>query len=188
MKTVILAMILMMGFTSLGQEINIFKESTVDAKKLQKFAVQIDSAYVVEVPNKSAIEIFQMVEIAVASQWVNPDEVISGKLEGKYLKINGGGPSIGLTMLGTPYYYSSVLRYHFKFKDGKFMYEVEALTRVPASQYSSGGLYPTFLTTHNKRGVEDKLSTRSISSINYQINSFISSIINGVEESEDESW
>jgi hypothetical protein len=188
MKSILLATTLMLGLTGFGQEVNIFTESTLNCKKLQKKAVQIDSAYIVEIPNKSAIEIFQMVEVAVASQWVNPDEVVSGKVEGKYLKINGGGPSVGMKVLGMAYYYTSTLRYHFKFKDGKFMYEVESFMRVPASQYSAGGTYPTSFTTHNKRGVEDELAKKSIESINSQINSFISSILNAEAESEDEDW
>lgn len=188
MKTIILAMTLVLSLTSFGQEVNIFTESTLNCKKLQKRAVQIDSAYIVEVPNKSAIEIFQMVEVAVASEWVNPDEVVSGKVEGKYLKINGGGPSVGMKVLGMPYYYTSTLRYHFKFKDGKFMYEVESFMRIPVSQYSAGGTYSTSFYTHNKRGVEDELAKKSIESINSQINSFISSIINAEAESEDDDW
>lgn len=68
------------------------------------------------------------------------------------------------------------------------MYEVESFMRVPASQYSVGGTYPTSFTTHNKRGVEDELAKKSIESINSQINSFISSILNAEAESEDEDW
>lgn len=109
MKSILLATTLMLGLTGIGQEVNIFTESTLNCKKLQKKAVQIDSAYIVEIPNKSAIEIFQMVEVAVASQWVNPDEVVSGKVEGKYLEIKGGGPSVGMKVLGMAYYYTSTL-------------------------------------------------------------------------------
>ena len=137
MKTIILAMTLVLSLTTFGQEVNIFTESTLNCKKLQKRALQIDSAYIVEVPNKSAIEIFQLVEVAVASEWVNPDE--------------------------------------------SFM-------RIPASQYSAGGTYPTSFPTHNKRGVEDELAKKSIESINSQINSFISSILNAEAESEDDDW
>ena len=189
MKNVILTLVTVLAF-NLGnaQDVDIFTESLIGCKKLQKSAIQIDTSYIIEVPNKSALEIFQMVEVAVASQWVNPDEVISGKVDGKYIKINGGAPQIAMKVLGMPYYYTSTLRYYFKFKDGRFMFEVESFMRIPASKYSSGGTYSTVFSTHNRRGVEDKISTASIERVNSSINSFINSILEADSETVGDDW
>ena len=77
---------------------------------------------VVEVPNKTAAEIYAMVEIAIGKHWNNPDEVIEGKSEGRYIKINGGATNVHQGFLGSVMAYSTTVTYMIQFKDGKFMY------------------------------------------------------------------
>ena len=180
MKNVILTLVTVLAF-NLGnaQEIDIF-ESKLTGKKNQVRAIQLDTFFVVEIPNKTALEIYRIVELATSEQWVNPDEVISGRSEGSFLKINGGGSSIVYNPVASPF--NTEVHYNFQFKDGRLRYTVKHLVRYPVSQYSAGGLHESFFTLVSRKGTDRKLEMKNKDIVNNDVNSFIALIIEKSKE------
>ena len=144
---------------------------------------------VVEVPNKTAEEIYTMVEMAIAKHWNNPDEVIDGKSEGRYIKIKGGATNVHFSFLGSTMAYSTTVTYMIQFKDGKFMYTISSVTRIPPSQYEVGGNVPTIFKTHKKNGKPIKLAINDLKSFNELHNLFINQILESdLERGLDSEW
>lgn len=171
-------------------DVDIFIDAVAKQPRLQVLkVVDTEKRRVVNVPGKTADEIYTMVEIAVAKFWKNPDEVIEGRSQGRYIKIRGGGSNVHFNSIGTIYTYSTIASYMIQFKDGKFMYTIGYETRYPASQYSTGGLYPTAIKTHRKNGKPIKLAISDIQLINIGVNSFINTILESDPESGiDSDW
>ena len=164
---------------------DIFIEATTMIKKKSEWLrVDSEKKRVVPVHGKTADEIFNMVEIAIAKHWKNPDEVVEGKSTGKYIKIRGGGSDVVVKILGTTISYSTVAAYMIQFKDGKFMYTISYETRFPPSQYSSGGLFSTVIQTKRKNGKEIEVGLNTAYRINLGVNSFINEILASDPESE----
>ena len=157
-------------------KVNIFIPSPNQKKKKVVMVNNADEKYIVAVEGKTADEIYTMTELAIAKHWKNPDEVINGKSAGKFIKINGGGPTISVNSLGMIYYYTTSLDYLIQFKDGRFMYTVTSKTRIPPSQYTSGGNYLTVIPTKRKNGKEIKLGVAGVDDINNSVSSFINAI------------
>jgi len=144
---------------------------------------------VVEVPNKTAEEIYTMVETAIAKHWNNPDEVIDGKSEGRYIKIKGGATNVHFGFLGTTTAYSTTVSYMIQFKDGKFMYTISSVTRIPPSQYEVGGNVTTVFKTHKKNGKPIKLAINDLKAFNEIHNLFINQILESdLEQGLDSEW
>ena len=144
---------------------------------------------VVEVPNKTAEEIYTMVEVAIAKHWKNPDEVVEGKSEGRYIKINGGATNISINALGMIYTYPTTVSYMIQFKDGKFMYTISSTYRIPPSKYSSGGNAPTSFKTHRRSGKPIKLAINDLKAFNEIHNLFINEILQSdPEQGLDSEW
>ena len=158
-------------------------------KKQLVRVIDTERKNVVEVPNKTAAEIYAMVETAIGKHWVNPDEVIEGKSEGRYIKINGGATNVHFSFLGTTIAYSTKVTYMMQFKDGKFMYTIASVTKIPPSQYSVGGNVPTSFKTHKKNGKPIKLAINDLKSFNELHNLFINQILESdLEQGLDAEW
>ena len=170
--------------------VDIFVNSEVKQPKKQVTKVfDTERKNVVPVPNKTADEIYTMVEIAIAKFWKNPDEVIEGKSAGKYIKIRGGGSNVHTNVLGTVFSYTTTTTYMIQFKEGKFMYTVSSETKIPPSQYNSGFVVPTTLKTNRKNGKPIKLAINDLNVINAGINGFINMILESDPESGlDSDW
>ena len=158
-------------------------------KKQVTRVIDTERKNVVEVPNKTAEEIYTMVEVAIAKHWKNPDEVVEGKSEGRYIKINGGATNISINALGMIYTYSTTVSYMIQFKDGKFMYTISSTYRIPPSKYSSGGNAPTSFKTHRKSGKPIKLAVNDLKAFNEIHNLFINQILQSdPEQGLDSEW
>lgn len=169
--------------------VDIFIDAPNQPKKQVFKVVDTEKKRVVLVPGKTAKEIYTMVEIAVAKHWKNPNEVIEGKVEGKYIKIRGGGSNVHFNSLGMVYTYSTVAAYMIQFKDGKFMYTIGYETRFPPSKYSVGGLFPTGIKTYRKNGKPVKSGILDVASINAGVNTFINTILESNPETGiDSDW
>jgi|TARA_B110001469_G_C9477170_1_gene239419 hypothetical protein len=170
-------------------KVNIFIPSPNQKKKKVVMVNNADEKYIVAVEGKTADEIYTMTELAIAKHWKNPDEVINGKSAGKFIKINGGGPTISVNSLGMIYYYTTSLDYLIQFKDGRFMYTVTSKTRIPPSKYTSGGNYLTVIPTKRKNGKEIKLGVAGVDDINNSVSSFINAIlISDLNQELDTDW
>ena len=173
-KTILLIALALTTVFSVKAQTNHF-DKVVKGKKKQVYVSQQDDAkYIVEIPNKTKEELYEMVMLAISEQWVNPDEVIDGKLEGSYIKINGGSANrYGLKALGMVTTYFTRLAYNFRFKDGKFMYTVKPNYRIPASQYTSGGTYDLNSITMTKKNGKSDFQAKYKDLYNSEINAFI---------------
>tara|TARA_B110000977_G_C10855313_1_gene407463 strand:+ start:75 stop:677 length:603 start_codon:yes stop_codon:yes gene_type:complete len=170
-------------------KVNIFIPSPNQKKKKVVMVNNTDKKYIVAVEGKTADEIYTMTELAIAKHWKNPDEVINGKSAGKFIKINGGGPTISVNSLGMIYYYTTTLEYLIQFKDGRFMYTVISKTRIPPSQYTTGGTYVSVIPTMRKNGKEIKLGVSGVDDINNSVSSFINAIlISDLNQELDTDW
>jgi hypothetical protein len=173
MKKIILVIALALTTVlSVNSQTNHFNSIIKGKKKQVTVAIDPSDKFIVEIPNKTKEELYEMVMLAVSEKWVNPDEVIDGKLAGSYIKINGGATRYGVKFIGMVQTYFTKVSYNFRFKDGKFMYTVNFNFRIPPSQYSSGGTYPLTLEMTKKNG--KKAYTAQYKDIyNSEINKFI---------------
>ena len=83
-----------------------------------------------------------------AINWVNvtyknPEEVIKGKVEGDYLRLDGFKSDLTqMSVIGTTYYYDVRYTLKLNFKDGRFKYQITNMEwYTPSSQYSTGGWF-----------------------------------------------
>tara|TARA_B110000908_G_C10038798_1_gene350823 strand:+ start:103 stop:696 length:594 start_codon:yes stop_codon:yes gene_type:complete len=116
------------------EEINITEGKKFYQGKFLKFTPVI----VIE-SEGSASELYQKCMNWLNETYKQPDEVIKGKIEGKYVKINGSTSStmFQASALGSTNYYDSRYTVEFRFKDNKMRMEVISIEfYMPASQYS----------------------------------------------------
>ena len=158
-------------------------------KKQVTRVIDTERKVVVLVPNKTAKEIYTMVEVAIAKHWKNPEEVIVGSSEGRYIKISGGATNVNRNVIGTIFTYPTTVNYTIQFKDGKFMYTMSSTYRIPPSQYSLGGDVPTHFKTHRKSGKPIKLAVNDLNAFNEIHNLFINEILQSdPEQGLDSEW
>ena len=89
----ILITILFVAFTlsSNAQDVDYFSVITKGKKLKTDASMDGEARFIVEMPNKTAAELYEMVQLAISEQWVNPDEVIDGQsVKDKVWKRDGG--------------------------------------------------------------------------------------------------
>ena len=79
----------------------------------------------------------------VEETYKNPDEVLKGKVEGKYIRLNGSVSNLlKKSVIGTTFYYDVRYSVEIKFREGKIKYEITKYeSYTPPSQYVTGGWY-----------------------------------------------
>lgn len=84
-------------------------------------------------------ELYQKAINWVNETYKNPEEVIKGKVEGDYLRLEGFTSNlIRANVIGTIFYYDVRYTVKINFKDGRFKYEISKMEQYfPASQYST---------------------------------------------------
>jgi len=84
-------------------------------------------------------ELYQKAINWVNETYKNPEEVIKGKVEGDYLRLEGFTSNlIRANVIGTMFYYDVRYTVKLDFKDGRFKYEISKMEQYfPASQYSA---------------------------------------------------
>lgn len=89
----------------------------------------------------TAKELYQLALNYINETYKSPENVIKGKVDGEYLKINGSMKNLNkLKVLGTAIYYDGRYTIEFRFKDGKFKVDIISLEYyTPPSKYVSGG-------------------------------------------------
>tara|TARA_B100000427_G_C15333201_1_gene517800 strand:- start:47 stop:679 length:633 start_codon:yes stop_codon:yes gene_type:complete len=142
MKKLIL-LFLIIPLISFGQSFEV-EEIQIDsgANAYQGTFKKFKPLLVLEV-NGSPVELYNKTINWVNETYKNPDEVIKGKVEGKYVRINGFASNmITQNVLGTIFYYNIRYSIEIKFKENKFRYEVTKMEQYfEPSSVSSGGWY-----------------------------------------------
>ena len=87
----------------------------------------------------TSIELYQKAINWVNETYKNPEEVIKGKVEGDYLRLEGFTSSLlQQNVIGVMYYYDVRYTVQVNFKAGRFKYEITKMEQYfPPSQYSS---------------------------------------------------
>lgn len=154
---------LLVPIVSLGQSFSVEEINITDGKKfLQGKYLKYEPVIVIEAEG-SASELYQKCLNWLNETYKQPDEVIKGKIEGEYIKINGFTDSVMFqaSALGSTNYYDTRYTIEFRFKDNKLRMEVISIEfYVPATQYSltSSGWRETDFTFNvaNRKGKANK--------------------------------
>lgn len=187
-KTVLVIALALTTVLSVNAQTDHF-DKVVPLKKKQVFVTQQEGAtYVVEMPNKTKEELYEMVMLAISNHWVNPDEVIDGKLSGSYIKVGGAATMYGVKVLGIVTNYFTKIHYNFRFKDNKFMYTFYLDFRIPPSQYSAGGTYKIDGIMMTKKNGKTTYEAKYKDLYNNEVNSFIKLIKSQELSSSDDDW
>ena len=187
-KTILLITLALITVLGANAQTNHF-DRVIKGKKKQVYVAQQEGAkYIVEVPNKTKEELYEMVMLAISEQWVNPDEVIDGKLAGSYIKLSGATARYGVKALGMPTTYFTKIHYNFRFKDGKFMYTFNLDFRIPPSQYVSGGTYPIAAIAMTKKNGKRDWQSKYRDVYNDEVNSFIELIKSKKVSGSNDDW
>ena len=173
-KLLLIITIFTIGFVN-AQDVDYFSVITKGKKLKTDVSMDGEARFIVEMPKKTAAELYEMVQLAVSEQWVNPDEVIDGQSVNSYIKINGGASSYQFNSIGQIFTYNTRVSYNFRFKDGRFMYTVNMKVIYPRSQYSAGGTYPISIPRTKKNG-KKVWGAFQIEKYNKEINDFIAKV------------
>ena len=189
MKKLFVLFTLLITFSQLNaqeKEKNYFTEVIKGDKGEVFLLINFEEDHILEFPNKIAMDLWAKVEMAAADYWVNPDGVIVGKLEGKYIKIIGHGSEIKKSSPFRTDYHKTLLSLTFKFKDGKMLYNINSVKeRIPIPVYNSGDhdYVPQVTKTNGKR---TEFGRENINIINKDINDFIKLVITSCNADDDE--
>lgn len=110
-----------------------------------KFSVSKDAgltkSIVVEIPEKSASDIYAKSLEWIMKNYKNPDEVILAKIESDYIRFEGFAPGLFcFSALGSKNCNDVKYQMELAFKDGKYRLEIVSLADfMKASQFNSAG-------------------------------------------------
>jgi hypothetical protein len=109
-----------------AQELDHFGNIIKGKKEQVSVSIDPNEKFIIAIPDKSAADLYQMVQLAISETWVNPEEVIVGESLNKYIKINGATAHRYLQNTINHSRYTKI-SYNFRFKDGKFMYTIKLI-------------------------------------------------------------
>jgi len=143
MKKLLFTLALLISFGSYAQKFEI-RDVQVDsgANAVQGTFKIIEPVLIFDV-NGTPTELYTKALNWVEETYKNPDEVLKGKVEGKYIRLNGSVSSLlQKNVIGTMFYYDVRYSVEIKFRENKIKYEITKFESYsPPSQYSSGGWY-----------------------------------------------
>ena len=135
----VLFILLFIPLVSIGQSFGVEEINVTEGKKFYQGKFLKFTPVIVIESEGSASELYQKCMNWLNETYKQPDEVIKGKIEGKYVKINGATSTamFQASALGSTNYYDSRYTVEFRFKDNKIRMEVISIEfYMPASQYS----------------------------------------------------
>ena len=141
MKNIIYTLALLFSFSLLGQEFEVNIVQIDSGPNLNQGTFKYIKPVLVLESEGSAKELFDKTINWVNETYKNPDEVIKGKIDGEYLRLNGFKSNlIKVISLGSMLVYDARYTIEIKFRDNRFRYEVTKLEQYfPPSQFSTGG-------------------------------------------------
>ena len=173
------------------------KEVTTGSKMLQgKFRTMSTTA--VAQKEGSAAELYQKAINWINENYKSPEDVIKGKIENEYLKINGSLDNLMYVyLLGAPTGYDGRYTMEFRFRDGRFKVDIiSAEIFIPSSQYVVGGWQDYGFTYRlaNRKGKPDKGGRASYDRASSYFNGIVDDIVNyapgksNSSASDDDDW
>ena len=143
MKNLLFTLALLISFGSYAQKFEI-NDVQVDsgANSVQGTFKIIKPVLIFDVKG-TPTELYTKTLNWVEETYTNPDKVLKGKVEGKYIRLNGFVSSLlKLTALGSATYYDVRYTVEIKFKEDKIKYEITNYEQYfKPSKVSSGGWY-----------------------------------------------
>jgi hypothetical protein len=139
MKKLLFTIALLISAVSFGQSFELSDKQVDDGPKIAQGSYKIFTPVLVLEVTGSAEDLYNKTINWVNETYKNPDEVIKGKVEGKYVRINGFVASlISANVIGTTITWDVRYSLEIKFRENKLRYEVTKMEQfIPASQYGS---------------------------------------------------
>jgi hypothetical protein len=130
----------------------------------------------------TAAELYQKAINWVNENYKSPEDVIKGKIENEYLKINGSlNDLMYVYVLGRTMTYDGRYTMEFRFRDGRFKADVVSLEIfIPSSEYTVGGWqeYGFNYKLFNRKNKPDKGGQASYDRASTYFNGIIDDIVN----------
>ena len=143
MKNLLFTIALLVSFGAYAQQFEI-TDAQVDegANALQGTFKTIEPVLIFDIKG-TPTELYTKALNWVEETYKNPDEVLKGKVEGKYIRLNGSVSNLlQRNVIGKMFYYNVRYSVEIKFRENKIKYEITKFESYsPPSQYSSGGWY-----------------------------------------------
>ena len=139
MKKLLFTIALLISAVSFGQSFELTDKQVDEGPKLAQGSYKLFTPVLVLEVTGSAEDLYNKTIGWVNETYKNPDEVIKGKVEGKYVRINGFvGSLLSNNVIGTTFYYDVRYSVEIKFRENKIRYEVTKMEQyIPASQYGA---------------------------------------------------
>lgn len=140
MKKLLLLLFVTALFQVNAQEFEIRKVVIEEGTNAQQGTFKFIKPVLVLEANGTSTELYQKAINWVNETYKNPEEVIKGKVEGDYLRLEGSVSNLlRMSVIGTMYYYDVRYTVKLNFRDGRFKYEITKIEQYyPATQYSAG--------------------------------------------------
>ena len=148
---------------------------------------------VVDTPGKSSEELYNSVENFVQINYVNPENVAKGSIEGKYFRFSGSTSiPVCTRLLGMSECNSTSFRYTFevKFKDNRFRIELIKWEVFTTNWVNATKAWYTHSFNKRKGYVLSKEGKDNINAFVIKLNDVVSGIVNQINnpEEEDDNW
>jgi len=173
MKKLLLLLFVSSLFTVNAQEFEVRKLIIEEGSNASKGTFEYMKPMMVLEVEGTPTELYNKAINWVNETYKNPEEVIKGKVEGDYLRLDGFKSNLTQqSALGMTYYYDVRYTVKLNFKDGRFKYEITNMEWYqPSSQYSAGGWFKLLINkevgykTANRKGKAKKSDVANFNAI-----------------------
>tara|TARA_B100000963_G_C22381489_1_gene560325 strand:- start:91 stop:642 length:552 start_codon:yes stop_codon:yes gene_type:complete len=152
----------------------------------------LTSSVVVDTPGKSSEELYKSVENFIQINYVNPENVAKGSIEGKYYRFSGSTSiPVCVRMLGMSECTPTSFRYTFevKFKDNRFKIELIKWEVFSTTWVNATKAWYTYSFNKRKGYVLSKEGKDNIDAYVNKLNDVVSGIVNQIYlPEEDDDW
>jgi hypothetical protein len=131
--------------------------ATMTADKIQLTSAGFTDFIVVPVENTTQAELYKKTLDWINMAYKSPDDVIKGKIENDYIRLEGSSPSLVAFNPMGKFTYLTRYQIEVSFKDGKYKFDpMRVEYYIPANQYGTGGWKDLVISNgaeyYNKKG------------------------------------
>ena len=140
MKKILLLLLVTAFFQANAQEFEVRKNVITEGTNTQQGTYEYIKPMLVLESKGTSTELYQKALNWVNVTYKNPEEVIKGKVEGDYLRLEGFVSNLlRVSIMGAIDYFNVRYTVKLNFRDGRFKYEITNIEQYfPATQYSAG--------------------------------------------------